>query len=376
MRRLFASGLLGLAVFALSVLGSSCASEKSEISSPVSPVLVNSSLPRFDESVTLRVMTHDSFAVSQSVLDEFESATNVRVELISSGDAVAMTNAAILTAGNPVADVIFGFDENLLGSVLRSNLLLQYRPERMKGVDSVFVIDESGMATPIDHGNVCVNFDRGAFSRAGLPVPSTFDALIDPSVKNDFVVEDPSTSTPGLAFMLATIAKFGGGDDATTGAAWLNYWKQLKANGVSIVDSWETAYYATFSGGSGKGDRPLVVSYASSPPAEVSDTTLPVDQSPTGVVTETCYRQTEFAGILRGASQPQAAAAFIEFMLGGSFQADVPGQMYVYPVVTGTPLPDTFAKYTAPVEAPLALPYSEVAANRERWISQWSALFR
>lgn len=376
MRRLIATGLLALAVFALSAFGSACASEKSETSSSVSPVLVNGSLPRFEESVTLRVMTHDSFAVSQSVLDEFESATNVRVELIASGDAVAMTNAAILTAGNPVADVIFGFDENLLGSVLRSDLLQPFRAERLEGVDTVFVIDDSGMATPIDHGNVCVNFDRGAFSRSGLPVPSTFDDLVDPSVKNDLVVEDPSTSTPGLAFMLATIAKFGGGDDATDGAAWLNYWKQLKANGVSVVDSWETAYYATFSGGSGKGDRPLVVSYASSPPAEVSDTTLPADQTPTGVVTQTCYRQTEFAGILRGASQPQAAAAFIEFMLGASFQADVPGQMYVYPVVTGTPLPDTFAKYTAPVDAPLVLPYSDVAANRERWISQWSALFR
>jgi thiamine transport system substrate-binding protein len=371
MRRLIAAGLL-----ALTVLGGACASEKSETSSSVSPVLVDGSLPRFENSVTLRVMTHDSFAVSQSVLDEFESATNVRVELVSSGDAVAMTNAAILTVGNPVADVIFGFDENLLGSVLRSDLLQQYRPERLENVDPAFVIDESGMATPIDHGNVCVNFDRGAFSASGLPIPSTFEELVDPSVKNDFVVEDPSTSTPGLAFMLATIAKFGGGDDATDGAAWLNYWKQLKANGVSVVDSWETAYYANFSGGSGKGDRPLVVSYASSPPAEVSDTSLPVDQSPTGVVTQTCYRQTEFAGILRGASQPQAAAAFIEFMLGGSFQADVPGQMYVYPVVTGTPLPDTFAKYTAPVDAPLALPYSDVAANRERWISQWSALFR
>jgi thiamine transport system substrate-binding protein len=371
MRRLIAAGLLALAV-----LGGACAAEKSESSSSVSPVLVDGALPRFEEQVTLRVMTHDSFAVSQSVLDEFESATNIKVELISSGDAVAMTNAAILTVGNPIADVIFGFDENLLGPVLRSNLLQQYRPERLESVDPVFVIDESGMATPIDHGNVCVNFDRGAFLSSGVSVPSSFEDLVDPSVKNDFVVEDPSTSTPGLAFMLATIAKFGGGDDATEGAAWLNYWKQLKTNGVSVVDSWETAYYATFSGGSGKGDRPLVVSYASSPPAEVSDTTLPIDQTPTGVVTETCYRQTEFAGILRSASQPQAAATFIEFMLGSSFQADVPGQMYVYPVVKGTPLPETFAKYTAPVDAPLALSYSDVAANRERWISQWSALFR
>lgn len=365
-------------VAALSILGAACGSSGSSANSTttIGPVLVNGSLPRFDSPVTLRVVTHDSFAVSQSVLDEFEAETNINVELLPSGDAAAMTNAAILTAGNPVADVIFGFDENLLGTVLENNLLLAYQPERLSDVESSFKIDTSGFATPIDHGDVCVNFDRSAFTKSGVSIPSTFRDLTDSSVKGDLVVEDPSTSTPGLAFMLATIATFGGGDDESSNAAWLNYWKELKANGVSIVDSWETAYYGSFSGGSGKGDRPLVVSYASSPPAEVEDTTLAVDQSPTGVVTSTCYRQTEFAGILRGTANEKAAAAFLEFMLGASFQADVPAQMYVYPVVSGTPLPPTFEKYTAPVPTPLSLPYSDVAANRDRWIAQWSALFR
>ena len=368
--------LIGVVMFG--VLVSACGSSGSSLKTTeaLPPVLVDGALPRFDEPVTLKVMTHDSFAVSQSVLDEFEAATNVKVELLPSGDAAAMTNAAILTAGNPVADVIFGFDENLLGSVLGNNLLIAYTPQRLERVDSSFRIDATGFATPIDHGDVCVNFDRAAFVKSGTAVPTDFDGLASPVVKNGFVVEDPSTSTPGLAFMLATIAKFGGGDDTSANAKWLTYWKALKANGVSVVDGWETAYYGNFSGGSGKGDRPLVVSYASSPPAEVEDTSLPVDQSPTGVIASTCYRQTEFAGILRGSRNQRAAAAFIEFMLGSSFQADVPGQMYVYPVVKGTPLPDTFAKYTAPVPSPLTMPYSYVSANRDRWISQWSALFR
>ncbi|MBJ7307350.1 MAG: thiamine ABC transporter substrate-binding protein [Acidimicrobiia bacterium] len=367
-----------VAVLALTVLAVACGSSGSS-SKPapgVSPVLVNGELPHFDDPVTLRVLTHDSFAVTQAVLDEFETATNVKVELIASGDAVAMTNAAILTAGNPVADVIFGFDENLLGSVLENNLLQAYTPERLNGVDQSYVLDTSGMATPIDHGDVCVNFDRGAFTKSAIKIPTTFDELTQASLKSEFVVENPATSTPGLAFMLATIARFGGGDDVSANAKWLSYWKQLKANGVRVVDSWEIAYYGSFSGGSGKGDHSLVVSYASSPPAEVEDTSLAVDDSPTGVIAETCYGQTEFAGILRGAVNPRAAAAFLEFMLGSSFQADVPGQMYVYPVVTGTPLPDTFAKYTAPVTDPLTLPYADVAFNRDRWITQWSALFR
>ncbi|MEI7623091.1 MAG: thiamine ABC transporter substrate-binding protein [Actinomycetes bacterium] len=362
----------------LGLLASACGSSGSTTlyKEVIPPVLVDGALPRFDEPVTLKVMTHDSFAVSQSVLDEFQAATNVKVELLPSGDAAAMTNAAILTVGNPVADVIFGFDENLLGSVLENKLLTPYLPQRLDGVDSLFRLDATGSATPIDHGDVCVNFDRASFVKSGVAVPSDFDGLASPSVKNQFVVEDPSVSTPGLAFMLATIAQFGGGDDTSANAKWLTYWKALKANGVSVVDGWETAYYGSFSGGSGKGNRPLVVSYASSPPAEVEDTSLAVEQTPTGVIASTCYRQTEFAGILRGSKNQKAAAAFIEFMLGNSFQSDVPAQMYVYPVVSATPLPETFAKYTAPVSNPLTLPYSYVSANRDRWISQWSALFR
>jgi thiamine transport system substrate-binding protein len=369
---MFAVGL-SIAMVA-SACGSSGGSARS--GSVVESVLVGGQLPRFDEGTTVKVQTHDSFAVSQSVLDEFEAATNIKVVLMPSGDAASMTNAAILTAGNPVADVIYGFDENLLGSVLSNDLLVAYRPGRLGDVDPSFVIDGSGRATPIDHGDVCVNFDRKALRTSGVAIPTSFEDLTADRLKNRFVVEDPTTSTPGLAFMLATIAAMGGGDDTSSNAAWLRYWKRLKDNGVKVVDSWETAYYGTFSGGSGKGDRPLVVSYASSPPAEVEDTSLAPDATPTGVITSTCYRQTEFAGILRGASNPRAAAAFIEFMLGRSFQADVPQQMYVYPVVNDTPLPATFEKYTAPVAEPLSIPPVEVARNRDRWIQQWSVLFR
>jgi thiamine transport system substrate-binding protein len=372
MKRSFA--VVGL-VIAL-VMGACSNATSSEETTPIAPVLVNGNLPRFDEPVTIKVLTHDSFAVSQSVLDEFTAATNVTVELVPSGDAAAMTNAAILTAGNPVADVIFGFDENLLSAVLGNSLLESFQPERRSRVDAEFLVDSSGFVTPIDYGDVCVNFDRAGLTKSGASIPTTFESLADPTLKNEFVVQDPSTSTPGMAFLLATIANFGGGEDSSSNAAWLKYWKELKDNGVAVVDGWETAYYGTFSGGSGKGDRALVVSYASSPPAEVSDLSVAVDEAPTGVVVSTCYRQIEFAGVLRGAAHPAAAAAFIEFMLGDTFQADVPGQMYVYPVVRGTPLPPAFEKYTAPVAKPLSLPFDVVAANRDRWISQWSTLFR
>lgn len=364
-------------VLAVAFVVAACSSSAPSRSTAVSPGVVDGALVRFDEPVTLRVLAHDSFAVSAEVLEEFERETNVRIELVQAGDAVTMTNAAILTAGNPVADVIFGIDENLLGAVGAARLVVPYAAVRLADVDPAYTsVVEGGLVTPIDHAEVCVNFDRQAFTGAGRALPRTFEDLTAREHAGQLVVQDPASSTPGLAFMLATIARFGGGDDTSADAAWLRYWKALKANGVKVVDGWETAYFGEFSGGSGEGTRPLVVSYASSPPAEVADTSLAVDATPTGVMTATCYRQIEFAGILRGARHPEAAAAFIEFMLGRSFQADMPLQMYVYPVVTGTPLPDTFAKYTAVVDRPLSLPYAQVAANRDRWVGQWSELFR
>jgi len=372
-RIFFTTAVLGLLLL-LSACGSSTSSQTAE--EVIGPVVVNGQLKRFDAPTTIKVVTHSSFAVSQSVLDEFEAQTNVKVELVQQGDAVAMTNAAILTAGNPVGDVLFGIDENLLGSVTDANLLIPFTPQGISGVSPEFILGPKGLVTPIDHGDVCVNFDRNGLGKSGAAIPATFNDLLDPQLKNDFVVQDPTASTPGLAFMLATIAWFGGGDDVTANAPWLQYWKQLKSNGVKIADGWESAYYGDFSGGSGKGDRPLVVSYASSPPAEITDTSLAVDETPTGVVTSTCYRQTEFAGVLAGSNHPEEAAAFIEFMLSPVFQEDMPGQMYVFPVVEGTPLPEIFAKYTVPVAQPLSLPYEEVSANRDRWVKQWSALFR
>ena len=339
-------------------------------------VLMDGALPRFPEGTTLRVVTHDSFAVSSAVLDEFTAATGVKVEVLNQGDAGTMVNASILTKDDPQGDLLFGIDENLLTAAFDAGLFRSYNAAGLSTVAPSYLVDDQHRVTPIDHGEVCVNFDRGWFISHAQPVPQRLEDLESTSTKDLLAVEDPSASTPGLAFLLATIAHFGGGEDIGSNPPWLDYWRSLKANGVSVVDSWESAYYSSFSGSTGKGDRPLVVSYSSSPPAEVSDTTSAVDQTPTGVVADTCFRQIEFAGVFANAKNPRAAEAFIEFMLGTSFQQDMPAQMYVYPVVSGTQLPEVFEKYTTRIAEPFTLPFDEVAANRERWITQWASVFR
>ena len=114
--------------------------------------------------------------------------------------------------------------------------------------------------TPIDFGDVCINYDKSWFAEAGTAVPTELDQLRDPALAGVLTVEHPATSSPGLAFMLATIDEYG--EDG-----WLEFWSDLKAGGVDVVPDWDTAYYSDFTPYGG--DSPMVVSYASSPPAEV-----------------------------------------------------------------------------------------------------------
>jgi thiamine transport system substrate-binding protein len=320
--------------------------------------------------VPVRLVTHDSFNVSESVLERFTAETGYEVELVKGGDAVTVVNQAILTAGSPQGDVIFGIDDNLLSRVFEADLLEPYESPELERVDERYRLDPEHRVTPVDTGDVCVNVDREHYARQGVAPPATLDDLADPAYAGQLVVQNPQTSTPGLAFLLATVARYGPD-------GFVDYWTRLRDNGVEVVDGWETAYYGSFSGGSGEGTKPLVVSYASSPPAEVlgveEATGETPAEAPTAVLTDTCYRQIEFAGLLRGASEPAGGRALIDFLLGTAFQEDVPLQMFVHPVVDDVALPEVFTRFSVVVDDPLSLPPEEVGANRDRWVDQWSA---
>lgn len=318
----------------------------------------------------VRLVTHDSFNVTDEVLQRFRDETGIEVEILRAGDANQVVNQAILTKDNPQGDVLFGIDNSLLTRAFEEDLFIPYDAPGLDQVDDRFERDPEHRVTPIDFGDVCVNYDREYFEGQQLPLPSSLEDLVDPRYRDLLVVENPTTSSPGLAFLLATIEAFG--EDG-----WEDYWRALKDNGVTVAGDWEQAYYGMFSGGSGEGTHPLVVSYASSPPVEVEDPqTTPPDQAPTGVIPATCYRQIEFAGILRGTGQEENARKLIDFLLSTPFQEDVPLAMYVYPVRQGATLPEAFTKYSVVVDDPFELPPEKVAVGREEWLEAWTGLFR
>ncbi|MFD7279255.1 thiamine ABC transporter substrate binding subunit [Streptomyces sp. NPDC059862] len=323
-------------------------------------------------SKTVTLVSHDSWAVSKGVLADFEKQSGYTVKVLKDGDAGQAVNKAILTKDNPQGDVFFGVDNTLLSRALDNGL---FQPYEAKGADLVLpeyrVDQDKHRVTPVDTGDICVNYDKAYFTEHKLDPPQSFDDLTKPAYKNLLVTENAATSSPGLGFLLGTAAKYGD-------AGWQDYWKKLKANGVKVVDGWEQAYYEEFSGSSSGrkagGDRPLVVSYASSPPAEVVFADPKPKTAPTGVATGTCFRQIEYAGLLSNARNTEGGKALLDFLLTKEFQDDMPLNMFVYPVREAAQVPEEFVKYGPQAKDPQTMDPAEIAANRDQWVKSWTSL--
>jgi thiamine transport system substrate-binding protein len=322
-----------------------------------------------DGDRVVRVVAHESFALSEDVLDSFTADTGIEVELLLGEDAGSVVNQAVITRDNPQGDVLFGIDTTFLTRALDADLFEPYESAALAGVPAELQVDDQHRVTPIDVGDVCLNYDRAFFDADGAPpIPQSLADLTDPAYRDLLVVEDPAASSPGLAFLAGTVAELGEG-------GWEQYWTDLRANGVAVADDWTDAYYGRFSGGAtSEGDRPLVVSYASSPPAEVVFSDPPVDEPPTGVIEGSCVRQVEYAGVLAGAEHPDAARAFIDFLLSDAVQADVPLSMFVFPVVEGTALPEVFERFAARPVDPLVIDPFAFGETRDERIERWSEL--
>ena len=319
-----------------------------------------------DEPAAITLVTYDSWSDALApVLAEFTADTGIAVSVVRAGDTGTMVSKAVLTAGNPEGDVMFGVDNTFLSRVVDEEVFEPYVADGLDRVpDDLRALTPDGEATPVDFGDVCINYDKTWFAEQGLAPPADLEALADPAYADLLVVEDPASSSPGLAFLLATIAEFG--EDG-----WTDYWSRLRDNGVQVVASWEDAYYGVFSGAS-DGDRPLVVSYGSSPPFEVIFADPPIDEPTTAVVDTTCFRQIEYAGVLRGTDHAAEAAQLIDFLLTPTFQEAMPLNLFVFPANADVALPEVFTANATIPDDPRSLDPAAIAANREAWIETWT----
>lgn len=320
---------------------------------------------------TLTIMSHQSFSLSDAVVAEFEQQNNVKLQFLKAGDAGAALNRAILAKGNPLADVFFGVDNTFLSRALQADIFEPYAPQGLDQIPDELKLDPENRLIPIDYGFVNLNYDKASdvFNNVGDPQTLKLEDLTRPEFNGKVVVMNPATSSPGLAFMLATIDYFG--QDK-----WLDWWQQMRANGVVVVDGWDTAYYTNFSGSSGKGPQPIVVSYATSPAAEVAFSDGALTEPPTGniVPPKGAFRQIEFAGILKGTKNADLARKWMDYMLSKTVQDDIMPQMVVYPALPGATIPDVYRQFApVPTAAQIATVDPEtIAANRDAWIRAWT----
>ena len=309
----------------------SCSSQSSKSSTDATP----------NEVILL---AYDAFTPKDGIFDAFTAATGAKVKVVTSGDTGTLISKAILTMGNPEGDVLWGLDNTLLSRAQKAELLTSYEPA--------------------DYGDICVNYDKQWFTSRNIAPPTSLEDLALPTYKNLLIVQDPVASSPGLGFLLGTIAHFGVDK-------WQDYWKSLKANGVHIAPDWTTAYTIDFSGSSGKGKFPLVVSYGSSPPAEVLYAEKPIDTPPTAVIESTCFRQTEYVGALRGTRNPNNAKLLISYLLDEPFQESMPLSLFVFPVNKQATLPDLFTQFAVTPKNPLTLEPADIEKNRDTWLNSW-----
>ena len=293
-------------------------------------------------SDTVRLATHDSFAISDELIAEFEQSSGYQLEIVRLGDTGTLTNQLALTKNAPIADVVFGIDNTFRSLAEKEGIA-------------------AGDFVEIDYSDVCFNYDISWFEENNLNPPANWRELIKPEYKSLTVVTNPRLSSPGLAFLATTFAGF------DTDMKTFEYWRNLRDNGVKVASSWEDAYFSDFTryGGS----RPIVLSYASSPAAEVTD-----GVAGSAALLDECFRQVEYATTLRGAANPAGAAALVEFLVGEAFQSSVAESMYVYPAVEGIAVPEAWAKFALPARSTLG-DAIELAQNRERWLKDWSDVF-
>ncbi|SHJ28089.1 thiamine transport system substrate-binding protein [Tessaracoccus bendigoensis DSM 12906] len=343
MQRMIVAGLTAVALLALSACGGAPSSGEAGAPSPT-------------QTDKLTVVTHDAFTLPDELKAKFADETGLEVTYVAPGDTGTLVNQLVLTKDSPLGDVVYGIDNTFASRAASEGVLVDYESPLAASTQEF----AAPQLTPIDFGDVCINADTAWFEAAGIEIPSTLDDLTDPVYKDLLVVTNPASSAPGLSFLLATIGAKG--EDG-----YLDYWQALSDNGTKVASGWTEAYYTDFSGADGKGPRPLVLSYSTSPAYTVDG-----DTSTTQALLGTCFRAVEYAGVLHGTTNEAGAQKFIDFMLSPEVQAAIPENLYMYPVIADTPLPKDWARFAPLSEVPFEVPAEQIGQHRDQWIRDWT----
>ena len=200
-------------------------------------------------------------------------------------------------------------------------------------------------AVPFDQADVCLNYDETKVDGENLTVPTSLWDLTEEAWKGKIAFPSPLTSSPGRSFMVATVDYFENDDDNTTDA--FDWWGAMADNDAIFTSGWTEAYERHYSGGYGErwveghlGDAAMTVSYCHSPGVEAffSDNWT---KSTSLTLPRTTFHQVEYAAVINGAVEVEAANAFIEYLLSEEVNQNMPENNLMLSVLTNASLPET-----------------------------------
>ncbi len=305
-------------------------------------------------SQKLTVYTYSSFPVSlvDTIKNHFLKTYQTKVEFRSFSDTGPLFNELIQDKQAPQADLVIGLDNNYLNKAVEKDLFQPYKPKAAAKIRPELVFDPQYRMIPFDYGYVVFNYDRERLGR----VPKSHRDLLDPYYKGKIIIENPLTSSPGQVFLLTTIALYG-----ETG--YLDYWRQLKQNLLTITPGWDEAY-----GIYTAGEAPIVLSYGTSPVYHLLyDKT---ERYQAMVLDEAAYAQIEGMSIVKGSVNLKGAQQLVEYLLSTEFQSLIPESQFMYPATIDAKLPASF-RIAAQAKRILNLPTDQVAAKLDRWLADW-----
>jgi len=314
----------------------------------------------------LVVYTYSSFAswgAAPFIEEAFEKKHDVDVQFVATGDARMMLTKLLTEreAGRPGADVFVGVGSVDLSMARGEDLFVPLTGEDIPNLASVredLLIDPTNSLIPYEHSYVTLVYDSQVL--AVEDVPLTFEQLLDPKYKKMLILEDPRTSSVGLAFLLWTIHQYGD-------PGYLDYWRKLLPNVLTITQGWSAAYDLFLAR-----EAPIVVSFS-------TDTAYSVIEEGSArykvmLLNSQGYRSIYLMGIVKGTKQQGLCKELLDFVLSPEVQERISTTEWMFPANRKTLLPVLFYQNAVFPPDPVMVPSERIGENLDRWLLEWAGI--
>lgn len=317
---------------------------------------------------TLVVYTYDSFVSwgpAKYIEKHFEQRTGAEVKFVATGDSRKMLTALKRekATGQTQADIFLGIERSDIPKTNNGQIFRNLKKKELPNLDTVrnslLSPGEDDRLIPYEYGYITIVYDSKKI--AAEQVPQTFEQLAQAKYKNQLIVEDPRISSPGFSFLLWTIKHYG--------SDYIDYWKRLRSNILTVPGGWSAAY-SLFQ----RGEAPMVVSFS-------TDTASSViahgnARYKIALLNNEAYLNVYYMGIVKGTDSPSLAHKFLNFVLSQRVQEKIPTSEWMFPANRTARLPLKFYQYAVRPPESIVVSLDKIAENQAQWLKEWTRVIK